>query len=87
MRLHTQASIQTEHLIEVISILECLYWMCLSVCSCAIETTFPLSNLKNDAHIRNAHGPTEVVKTIWDAPGASIFRPTYRRYDGTITFI
>ena len=22
------------------------YWVCLSVCSCAIETTFPLSNFK-----------------------------------------
>ena len=56
-----------------ISILECgSRWVCLYVCSSAIETTFHLSNFKTK-HIFGTLMAQRKFKTIWVAQGTPIF--------------
>ena len=50
------------------------YWVCLSVCPCVIETTFPLSNFKSKhIYIRNPHGPAEVSRSFGAPKAPKLF--------------
>ena len=51
------------------------YWVGLSVCSFVTESTFPLFQFQDYAHIRNPHGPAEVLRPSGAPKAPEVWRP------------